>query len=422
MRMSQHLTQRAYEKLGITVLYDKKARRLHVLEDTAAAIWQLLNFGLDPAEISCRLAQEYDCPDLKDTILDDVKDFIEQLRNNNVIDSETPKNYNAIQSDIIGILDEKKKETKLLDLMADAKIPYTVTWELTHFCNLACVHCYCPPNGENAWSISRISDTLDILKEMGTIDIQLTGGECMAHRSFDEFVRLSTQKGFILGILTNGTLIDSNRASLIADSTPRSVQISLYANNAAVHDTFTGVHGSYHRTRRGIENLRNANIKPKIACSVTKVNIHAIDDLCKWADDEGLEIGFSFKLASSWNPEKNPNEIRCNQQDMQNYLVNPRFNRLFKAIDENRNRPIWNGDKLCQAGFRSMCLSANGDVFPCNSLRVKLGNVVDANLKSIWERSEYLKKWRNISINDYPKCQTCEARRILWSMSGRSLH
>ena len=193
---------------------------------------------------------------------------------------------------------------------------------------------------------------------------------------------------------------------------PILAQISLYANDAAIHDTFTGVRGSYERTLRGIENLRNVNINPKIACSVTKINIHAIDALRTWADDEGLDIGFSFKLAPTWNPEKNLCGIRCEQQDMLRYMADPRFNKLFQAIEENRNCIIWDDNKLCQAGFRSICLSANGDVFPCNSLRVKLGNIIDNNLISIWDHSENLTRWRDVVIGDYPKCESCEARRL----------
>ena len=172
MRMSQHIAERAYKKLGMTVLYDKKARRLHVLEDTAATIWQLLICGLDPVEISRRSAQEYDCLDSTLSILEDVNEFVGNLQKHNLIEAENGVNYIDIHTALSNGLDERKKETKLLDIMAHAQIPYTVTWELTHFCNLTCAHCYCPTTAENVWSVSRINDTLDILKEMGTIDIQ----------------------------------------------------------------------------------------------------------------------------------------------------------------------------------------------------------------------------------------------------------
>mgnify|MGYP002347535016 FL=1 len=342
------------------------------------------------------------------SILSDVNEFISELRKNSILDSVGIDRRLANLGESIAVVDE----ARILDIMANALIPYSITWELTNSCNLRCLHCYCPVGANDCWSISQIENTLNHLKSMGTIDIQITGGECMSHPHFDEFLKLSSSGGFILGILTNGTLIDSHRAELIASVMPRSVQVSLYALDKAVHDSFTRVKGSYEKTLLGIEYLKSVGINPIIACSVTRCNIDVIDDLRNWADSEGLEVKFNFKLISSWNPERKPFSLKCQQEDVIKYLGDERFNRAFKAVAKDKNRVPWKADKLCQAGFRSLCLSATGDVFPCNTLRLKLGNILDSDLIKIWDSSDQLFRWREISIQEYPKCASCDARRI----------
>ena len=48
MNISPHLAQRDYDNLGLSVVYHKKRRRLHLLENTAAAIWKLLKASYSP--------------------------------------------------------------------------------------------------------------------------------------------------------------------------------------------------------------------------------------------------------------------------------------------------------------------------------------------------------------------------------------
>lgn len=406
MQIAPHLAEREYDELGLVVLYDKLLRQLHVLEGTGASIWKLLRKDIGPSDIARRIAEEYDCGDVN--VLSDVDKFLESLKDKGLVDGGLTSRKKGRHDVHAGAGEEEQ----LLDLMADAQIPYNVTWELTNACNLRCQHCYCPEIRDNVWSSSVIREALEVLRTMGTIDIQLTGGECVSHPDFAEFLALSSELGFVTSILTNGTLVDEEKAEQIAEAMPRAVQVSLYALAAQVHDAFTGVSGSHQRTLRGIKNLQDVGISPIIACSVSTANIGEVSALHGWAKDQGLEIRFAFKIAPSYNPGKVPESFRCALEEIHPYLTNPEFNRMFKAVEEGRSRVPWNSDKLCQAGFRSICLSANGDVFPCNTLRMRLGNLTERGLKEIWSDSNELARWRRVSIQDYPKCNACEARRI----------
>jgi radical SAM protein with 4Fe4S-binding SPASM domain len=65
----------------------------------------------------------------------------------------------------------------------------------------------------------------------------------------------------------------------------------------------------------------------------------------------------------------------------------------------------------CHAGYSSLCVDSNGDLYPCPALngdgQLKLGNVVDG-LRSVWMGSDA--KMQDISVIDLEGCRACEFR------------
>ena len=66
---------------------------------------------------------------------------------------------------------------------------------------------------------------------------------------------------------------------------------------------------------------------------------------------------------------------------------------------------------LCGAGLNDLCVTVNGDVYPCAGWQdFVVGNVFSEPLKEIWEHSPKLEQIRQIKQKDFPKCLKCEAR------------
>lgn len=57
------------------------------------------------------------------------------------------------------------------------EIPASVTIELGTACNLRCMHCYIPNHGHSELSIETIEQIFHQLRELGTFELVLTGGE-----------------------------------------------------------------------------------------------------------------------------------------------------------------------------------------------------------------------------------------------------
>ncbi len=417
MEIRAHLACRNYPQIGLSVVYDLQYKQFHMFEGVSSDIWQHLQQGKTVEQIVERIACEYDFA-LDDrsihSITNDITDFIATLELRGLLQShQGDRNRCQTNTDHELAWVDTDLESTAYDRMADSKILYSATWEITQQCNLSCVHCYCPPVTKSMWNPGAFDSVAKQLSAMGAINIEITGGECLAHPDITHFMRSLSDYGFVIGILSNGTLINKTMAKSIASVLPRSVQISLYSNDETVHDAVTGVPGSFRRTISGIRNLVDVGVIARIACSVTTLNYRSVPALYDWCKREGLDVQFAFRIIPSWNKDRSTEQLRCSDIDyVKSLMQDERYNGLISAVRGRKHKPKWNPSKLCQAGFRNICIASNGDVYPCNTLRYKVGNVFDSSLQSIWNESKQLEHWRNISISDYDECSRCEAQWI----------
>lgn len=58
----------------------------------------------------------------------------------------------------------------------------------------------------------------------------------------------------------------------------------------------------------------------------------------------------------------------------------------------------------CGAGENSFCLTPSGDLIPCCSFHLVLGNVLNESVKDILSNSSELHKWRGYKLSDSEEC------------------
>jgi radical SAM protein with 4Fe4S-binding SPASM domain len=68
-------------------------------------------------------------------------------------------------------------------------------------------------------------------------------------------------------------------------------------------------------------------------------------------------------------------------------------------------------DIVCGVCVSSVCMVANGNVYPCAGWQsYVVGNVYDQSLQDIWDNSPKVKYLRSLRKKDFPKCRTCPDR------------
>lgn len=143
------------------------------------------------------------------------------------------------------------------------EIPASVTIELGTACNLRCMHCYIPNHGHSELSIETIEQIFHQLRELGTFELVLTGGEIFCRRDGLQIVEMARKMGFDVIVFTNASLIDENCAKRLSQLYVGMVSTSIYSINKSVHDGITGCSGSLDATLKGLSYLKKYGAKLK---------------------------------------------------------------------------------------------------------------------------------------------------------------
>src|SRR5205809_5623126 len=94
-------------------------------------------------------------------------------------------------------------------------------------CNLACTYCnefddFSPPV-----AVEEMKKRLDLLANMGTSIITISGGEPLLHPELDEIIRHIRRRGMIAGMITNGFLLTKERIEQLNRAGLEHLQISI---------------------------------------------------------------------------------------------------------------------------------------------------------------------------------------------------
>ncbi len=311
-------------------------------------------------------------------------------------------------------------------------VPLVVSWNLTRKCNLKCAHCYI-----NATS-NELRDELDTEESKRLIDqlsevskplLVLSGGEPLLRPDVYEIIRYGSEKGFRMGLGSNGALIDNRVAARLREAGIKTVSISLDSANPLQHDDFRGVSGSWNKAVRAIEALRDNDILVQVNTTLTQQNCGEIDEIMSFTEHIGVENFHLFFLVPTGRGAKLTDITPAVYEDLikktfaktARHRLNvkpscaPQFMRIAKDMGLDMRQWI----RGCIAGLYYCRIYPNGDVTPCPYLPLRLGNLRQESFREIWLNSPVFQALRDpASLKG--KCGTCEFRVLCGGCRARA--
>jgi len=305
---------------------------------------------------------------------------------------------------------------------------FFVQLHLTERCNLRCKHCYQEGDRPDEMSlpeikalIAEISDMLQDWKETYAIDFassfNITGGEPFLREDILPVLELLRGEGFDTYLLSNGTLINKERAGQLAELGVQGVQVSIEGPEE-IHDDIRGS-GSLSSSITGIRNLLNAGVEVTLNTTLSDINAPYFMDVIALASALGVQrVGFSRLVPSGrggalLNNMLNKEVIKdlyrkifsldCN--GLQIVTGDPVASQFRSPSFEGAHNQVPSGG--CAAGVSGLTILPDGTVTPCRRLPVPIGNVKKDPLREIWATSEVLNALRDRS-GYTGKCGTCE--------------
>jgi MoaA/NifB/PqqE/SkfB family radical SAM enzyme len=260
------------------------------------------------------------------------------------------------------------------------RIPLKGTLELTYRCNLRCAHCYLTQAdtiGEiirknRELSTEEIRTIIDQIVEEGCLFLLLTGGEPLLRSDFAEIYRYAKQKGLLVVLFTNGTLLTPELADLLADWVPRCVEITLYGYTQGTYERVTGIPGSYERCRQGIELLLERAVPLRLKTMVLTLNRHELEAMESFAESLGLDFRFDAGVHACIDGSRAPLSLRLSADEaVELEMRSPEFVREWRELYERLPANAHDGSLLypCAAGRTLFSIDPYGGLSPCLSVR-----------------------------------------------------
>jgi len=305
--------------------------------------------------------------------------------------------------------------------------PSWVVLHVTNRCNLCCRHCYvnAGQGKTDELSFSEICDCIDQLEEMGVVDIIFTGGEPFIRPDFLDIIKYCGKSGISTEILTNGTLIDGEKAGELISANVTQVLLSLDGSEAVIHENLRRVNGCWESAIRGIRNLKRAGISVVTNTVINQQNRFDLKNMPAILADLGVDVwrlGTLFYVGRSrmGNPHLDipvMEQIRILSELDELYFKQKWPFNLTTTIDWEST--AMSGSEL--ADRKHICgmtmgkhwyIRANGNVLVCDRLpKLVIGNLRKQRLKELWQ-TELVKQWKFRTVDEIKGCQECKWRYL----------
>jgi radical SAM protein with 4Fe4S-binding SPASM domain len=301
--------------------------------------------------------------------------------------------------------------------------PMQVSIEVTRRCPLECQHCYnnLPMGDQDARSREMTKEEhfrmLDELVEMGCFWLLYTGGEIFARKDFLEIYTYAKQKGFLITLFTNGTLINEKIADYLVEWPPFAIEITLYGRTEETYEALTQIAGSYEKCLRGVRLLRERGLPLKLKTVATSVNKHEIFAMKQFAEDElGLEFKFDGQINPRIDCSQSPLAVRLTPEevvaiDLHSSKGVSEYRRLARHDAENPPNLAQSGTVyFCGGGMNSFAINAYGEMGICVISQQETFSIRESGARKVWEES--LLQLRTRKRTRVTKCIECRIQSL----------
>ena len=296
--------------------------------------------------------------------------------------------------------------------------PLWLLAELTYRCPLHCVFCYNPVDYARQEDEISTDDWLRVLRqgrEMGAVQLGLSGGEPLLRDDLEVIVAEARRLGFYSNLLTSGVGLTEARAAALKAAGLDHVQLSFQDSTREMNDFLS------HTKTFALKNKVGKIIKDQgwpmvMNVVIHRLNIDHIDRIIGMAHEMGAEYlelantqyySWAFLNRSQLLPTHDQLKHAEAVTDEWRVKLGDAMRIFFVAPDYHEGKA-----KKCVNGWGSMfmTIAPDGAALPCHTARMLPGlafpNVRDMALRDIWFDSEGFNRYRGTGWMKEP-CASC---------------
>lgn len=298
-------------------------------------------------------------------------------------------------------------------------LPLTAQLEITDFCNHRCIHCYNLDSAMENRPVRKVSDETVLACAQNLIDNQIfsvivTGGEPLIKKELTKkVIRLLKENKTRVSLNSNLTLADDDFIHFLKEQ-----QVGVLTSCPSGHtNSFSRLTGTnnYPLFEATIKKLVSVGVRFTINMVVTKENLHEIRSTAEKMKKLGCKSFAATPMGL--NVEYPRLDLLLNVEEVRSVISDLLWieENLKMKVDILEALPkcvfpesVLKGkhaflNRKCQAGRTVIAISCNGDVRPCAHNPYSYGNLLEEELRDIWQK---MSDWR--SLQYIPKeCTAC---------------
>lgn len=301
--------------------------------------------------------------------------------------------------------------------------PITVNWGITARCNFTCRHCFSRLDRTAELTSPEAERVVDILADHGVLYVNYGTGEPLLREDLFPLTEYAAGKDLAVTMNSNGSLIDEAAARRIREAGFRQVGISIDAADAAAHDAFRRMPGSFDKAVRAARLLRENGVALAVSSVICRINHESFPSLVSLAKELGARTidlhNFKCSGMGGLNREKldlSPEEWRrfygraVPLRDAEARSAAAGGGGIEIAFDD----PILSllggatGERLVAGsvcGKLSLYIRPDGEITPCGFIPVPVGHILRDDLGRVWRDSPVLRALRTKTAAG--KCRGC---------------
>jgi PqqA peptide cyclase len=297
--------------------------------------------------------------------------------------------------------------------------PLWLLAEITYRCPLHCVFCYNPLDFARHEDELSTDDWLRVLREgreLGAVQLGLSGGEPLLREDLEALVAEAHRLGYYSNLLTSGIGLTPQRARALKDAGLDHVQLSFQDSTREMND-FLSHTRTFDLKNRVAKIIKDQGWPMVMNVVIHRLNIDHIDRIIGMAHEMGAQY---LELANtqyySWAFLNRSQLLPTHEQlrraeactDAWRARLGDAMRIFFVAPDYHEGRV-----KKCVNGWGTTLLNIapDGVALPCHTARMLPGmafpNVRAASLREIWFDSEGFNRYRGTGWMKEP-CASCE--------------
>lgn len=314
---------------------------------------------------------------------------------------------------------------------------FILQWHVTAKCSNRCAHCYMHCSEEYYSEIVNelsIDDGLRVLDDFHRMiaswnvlgRVNFTGGDPLLKPGILELIKYANEKNMMIGILGNPELLDYKMAIKLKRSGVMHYQLSIDGMEET-HDRLRS-RGSFRRTLKAIKLLNQVGISSGVMFTLSKQNADELIPVIRLIARKKVAI-FDFARLVPMGAGVQFQDEMLKPKEFRNLLLdvleeykllkdggcNTLFGRkeyLWKLLYQELGllKPISKDKKIvfsgCSIGISILTILANGTVYSCRRLPIKIGKVPEESLGYIFMQSPKHNELRKIERME--KCSKCE--------------